>query len=83
MEALQLLLEARSPFLQHDPETREMAHRQDTPAIINEDGDPNTLQEMVDAESMGEVVEEDPLTLDPSMFSNFNSSPLHGYLHLY
>ena len=46
-----------------------MANRQDSPAIINEDGDPNTLQEMVDAESMGEVVEEDPLTLDPSMFS--------------
>ena len=46
-----------------------MADRQDSPAIINEDGDPNTLQEMVDAESMGEVIEEDPLTLDPSMFS--------------
>ena len=83
MEVLQLLLEARSYFLRNDPETREMAHRQDSPTIINEDGDPNTLQEMVDAESMGEVVEEDPLTLDPSMFSNFNSSPLHGYLHLY
>lgn len=46
-----------------------MANRQDSPAIINDDGDPNTLQEMVDAESMGEVAEEDPLTLDPSMFS--------------
>ena len=46
-----------------------MANRQDSPALINEDGDPNTLQEMVDAESMGEVAEEDPLTLDPSMFS--------------
>ena len=46
-----------------------MANRQDSPAIINEDGDPNTLQEMVDAESMGEIAEEDPLTLDPSMFS--------------
>ena len=46
-----------------------MADRQDSPAIINEDGDPNTLQEMVDAESMGEVIEEDPLTLDPSMFT--------------
>ena len=69
METLQLLLEARSRFLGHDPETRKMANRQDSPAIINEDGDPNTLHEMVDAESMGEVVEEDPLTLDPSMFS--------------
>ena len=36
---------------------------------MNEDGDPNTLQEMVDAESMGEAFEEDPLTLDPSMLS--------------
>ena len=36
---------------------------------MNEDGDPNTLQEIVDADSMGEVVEEDPLTLDPSMLS--------------
>ena len=83
MEALQLLLEAISHFIRHDLEARNMAHRQDTPAIMNEDGDPDTLQEMVDVESMGEVVEEDPLTLDPSMFSNFNSSPLHGYLHLY
>lgn len=46
-----------------------MADRQDSPALINEDGDPNTLQEMVDAESMGEVAEEDPLTLDPSKLS--------------
>ena len=46
-----------------------MANRQDSPAIIAEDGDPNTLQEMVDAESMGEMVEDDPLTLDPSMLS--------------
>ena len=68
MEALQLLLEARSHFVRRDGE-REMADRQDSPAIINEDGDPNTLQEMVDAESMGEVIEEDPLTLDPSMFT--------------
>ena len=46
-----------------------MANRQHSPAIVNEDGDPNTLQEMVDAESMGEVIEEEPLTLDPSMVS--------------
>lgn len=46
-----------------------MANRQDSPAIMNEDGDPNTLQEMVDADSMGEVVDEDLLTLDPSMVS--------------
>ena len=69
MEALQLLLEARSPFLRHHLRDEKMANRQDSPAIINEDGDPNTLQEMVDADSMGEMVEEDPLTLDPSMLS--------------
>ena len=46
-----------------------MANRQDSPAITNEDGDPNTLQEMVDADSMGDMVEEDLLTLDPSMVS--------------
>ena len=68
MEALQLFFEARL-HLRHDPETWEMANRQDSPAIINDDGDPNTLQEMVDAESMGEVAEEDPVTLDPRMFS--------------
>ena len=69
MEAFQLFLEAKSPFLRHHLEDEKMASRQDSPAIINEDGDPNTLQEMVDADSMGDMVEEDLLTLDPSMLS--------------
>ena len=46
-----------------------MAGRQNSPANTIEDGDPHGLQEMVEAESIGEVVHEEPLTLDPSMLA--------------